>query len=269
MSAISIFLPRPGDPNWSARLTLLILVLLTAGELPALFLPPAAMVIHRLFHLLQMLWLIALGFAIRHEIGHAAVFSPRLSRAEWQRVASLLVCGALLSFVGDVINAGVIDLTALLQPQTLLSIPPFAAAHGCYLAAFMLLSRAPLQGSTRLRGLTLAAVPLLAIGVWSCVIPADAPRLVIGASLAYSFVLAAMVAGSLWVAWAWGRSGGSVALGGVLFLLSDALLGYYLLRERPFWAGQLIWSTYMLAQLLIQRSGLLYRPPAASRQAPS
>ncbi len=261
--------PR-SDLSCSSRLTLLILMLLAIGELLAPFLPPPVEIIHRLFHLLQMLWLIALGFVIRHEIRQAAAVGPQLVRPQSQRVAGLLVSGVLFSFVGDCINAGLIDFSALIQPPTLLSIPPFAAAHVCYLAAFVLLSRPRLhRSSSRVLGFTLAAVPLLAIGIWSRVIPAEAPLLVISASLAYSFVLAAMVVGSFWVALAWGRHGSGVALGGVLFLISDALLGYFLLRERPVFAGQLIWSTYLLGQLLILRAGLLYRVATHTPQAPS
>lgn len=269
-----IAIPLPSAPrvnlSRSSRLTLLILMLLAIGELLAPFLPPPVEIFHRLFHLLQMLWLIALGFVIRHEIRHAAAVGPQLARAQWQRVAGLLVSGALFSFVGDCINADLIDFTAIIRPPTLLSIPPFAVAHVCYLAAFVLLSRPRVHGSSsRVLGFTLAAVPLLAIGIWSRVIPAEAPRMVISASLAYSFVLAAMVVGSFWVALAWGKLGAAVALGGVLFLISDALLGYFLLRPRPFVAGQLIWSTYLLGQLLILRAGLLHRVAIHTQQAPS
>lgn len=266
--------PLPSAPrvnlSYSSRLTLLILVLLAIGEFLAPLLPPSVAIIPRLFHLVQMLGLIALGFVIRHEIRHAATVGPLLARAHWQRVAGLLVSGALFSFVGDCINAELIDFSAIIWPPTLLSIPPFAVAHVCYLAAFVWLSRPRRHSSSsRVLGCTLAAVPLLAIGIWSRVIPAEAPPVVISASLAYSFVLAAMVVGSFWVGLTWGRPGAPVALGGVLFLISDALLGYFLLRARPFVVGQLIWSTYLLGQLLILRAGLLHRVATPTRQPPS
>jgi hypothetical protein len=101
----------------------------------------------------------------------------------------------------------------------------------------------------------------LAIGVWSFVLPADAPRFVAYATLLYAFLIAGTVLAAIWVVRAWRGEGVFVMLGACLFLVSDALLGYFLLRERPFFVGQIIWATYVLGQLLILRAGLLHRAP--------
>lgn len=67
-----------------------------------------------------------------------------------------------------------------------------------------------------------------------------------------------MILAAIWVARARGKPGLPVMLGAFLFLVSDALLGYALLRERPSAVGQIIWATYILGQLLIVRAGLLF-----------
>ncbi len=248
----------------SARLTLALVIMLVLGEALALLLLHKHVVVYGIYHLLQTLLLVALAFAIKKERQENNSLNPSLSARDWARVTSWLAGGIIFSFAGDLINSGLLHLDALLQPQTLLSIPPFALAHICYIAAFYFLSRRWLRASSNLfLSVTLAAAPILALGVWSFVMPSEVPRLIAYATLTYAFIIAAMVLSSVWVVRAWRRQGLPVMLGALLFLLSDALLGYALLRERPFVLGQIIWATYILGQLLIVRAGLLHRASPA------
>lgn len=248
----------------SSRVTLTVIVMLIIGEALAPLLLSKHITVYSLYHLMQTLLLVALAFVIKKEMQQSHALHASLSRQDWARVASLLAGGIIFSFAGDLINSGLFELADLLQPQTLLSIPPFALAHVCYIAAFYLLSRRWLRASSNLfLSITIAAAPVLAISVWSFVMPSDMPRFVAYATLMYAFIIATMVLAAIWVARAWRRPALPVMLGAFLFLVSDALLGYALLRERPFVVGQIIWATYILGQLLIVRAGLLFRAAPA------
>ncbi|MGB1580659.1 MAG: lysoplasmalogenase family protein, partial [Nevskiales bacterium] len=87
---------------------------------------------YRSYHLAQMLLLIFT----------AALLWPRVvgtAASPW--LYSLILLGLLSSFVGDVINSFLIDLSQIVEPQTLLSVVPFAIAHCLYIAAFWRLGR--------------------------------------------------------------------------------------------------------------------------------
>lgn len=248
----------------SSRLTFGLLVMLIIGEALAPALQPSHNTVYGICHLTQSILLVMLAFAIKRAMRQSNSLPASLSRRDWARVAALLAGGILFSFAGDVINSGLIDLAALLQPQTLLSIPPFALAHCCYISAFYLLSRHTLPRTSNLYlSVMIAAVPLLAIGLWSLVMPPAAPRFVATATLIYAFMVAGTAMAAVWVVRAWRGEGVPVLAGAVLFLISDALLGYFLMRERPFFMGQIIWATYVLGQLLILRAGLLFRASPA------
>lgn len=64
-----------------------------------------------------------------------------------------------------------------------------------------------------------------------------------------------MVLAAIWVARAWGKAGLPAMLGAFLFLVSDAPLGYALLRERPFAVGQIIWARYIYSRPALNRAG--------------
>lgn len=248
----------------SIRLTLALVIMLIIGEALAPALQPNHAAVYGFWHLAQIILLVMLACTIKREMRRCHAPAPPLSPHDWSRVTTLLVSGMVFSLAGDVMNSGLVDLTALLQPQTLLSVPPFALAHCCYITAFYLLSRHTLPHTSNLYlSVMIAAVPVLAIGLWSLVMPPAAPRFVANASLLYAFMVAGTVMAAILLVRAWRGEGVPVLAGAVLFLISDALLGYFLMRERPFFMGQIIWATYVLGQLLILRAGLLFRASPA------
>jgi uncharacterized membrane protein YhhN len=200
---------------------------------------PAAMTAYRILHLAEMLALIAL-------VG--------LESAGRGRVARLVLAGLLLSFVGDVINSHLLDLSSILQPQTLLSIPPFAAAHLCYIAAFVAIIRGASTQPLPWAPFTVLG-PMLALGLWWLLIDRSAPPLLLKLSLGYAFVVTLMGLTALLLGLRLGGHAWLPAVGGLVFVVSDAILGSYLLDgpQRPLLASQAIWATYFLAQGLVSR----------------
>ncbi len=205
--------------------------------------PPAGIAAYRMAHLAEMLALIAL------------VWSESAGRG---RVARLVLAGLLLSFAGDVINSHLIDLSGMLQPQTLLSVPPFVAAHLCYVAAFVAIIR---RASTQPLPWAPFAVlgPMLALGLWWLLIDRSAPPLLLRLSLGYAFVVTLMGLTALLLGRRLGSHAWLPALGGLVFVVSDAILASYLLEgpQRPLLASQAIWATYFLAQCLVSRAAAL------------
>jgi uncharacterized membrane protein YhhN len=198
---------------------------------------------YRLIHLAEMLALIALVLVESRGRG---------------RIVRLVLAGLLLSFAGDIVNSYLIDLTHILKPQTLLSIPPFVAAHLCYIAAFVILTRTASARSLPWAPLVLAW-PVLALGLWWLVIDHNAPPLLLKLSVGYAFVVMLMGMMALLLGARLGRAAWMPALGGLIFVVSDGILGSYLLDgpQRPVLASQVIWATYFLAQALISRAPVL------------
>ena len=220
---------------------LALLCLMLLGELLVAVLAPSplapAMQHYRVFHLLQMAALILL-----------VVRGMELLR----RASLLVVAGLLLSLMGDLINSFLVDLSHLLEPQVLLSIPAFVGAHLCYIAAFSSLLRERQGAGVQWRKLLPISLPL-ALLLWWLVIDAAAPPLLKALSVGYALVVTLMGL----VAWQYARrlcgAAWIPAAGGLLFVVSDSLLGLFLLDgpARPLWASQAIWTSYFLAQALI------------------
>lgn len=196
------------------------------------------------------------------------------------RVALLVVAGLLLSLIGDVVNSLLFDLSHILRPQALLSIPPFAAAHLCYIAAFIIVLRSPAQsvfnseaerserpqaGAEESRGFladgplpwgrVLMIWPVLALALWWLIIDRGAAPLLLQLSLGYALVVILMGLMALMLGLRVGGKAWIPAAGGLVFVLSDGILGLYLLDgpNRPLLASQAIWITYFLAQGLISQ----------------
>lgn len=202
-----------------------------------------AMPVYRAAHLAEMMLLIGL-FAQEFDL-----------RA---RVAQLVLAGLVLSLAGDLVNSDLFDLTFILAPATLLSIPPFAAAHLCYVAAFLILVRG-VAGRPVPWWLLALAWPVLASGLWWLMIDRSAPPLLLKLSVGYAFVVMLMGLMALALGLRFGGRAWLPAAGGAMFLVSDAILGHYLLDglQRPLAASQAIWVTYFMAQVLISRAPLL------------
>lgn len=160
-----------------------------------------------------------------------------------------IVVGMAFGLLGDLFMAG------LLVPKprhVIFGILAFGAGHVFYILAFR-------QAATVL-GLNsepvwlwswviyLAAAALL----WALLVrePARGRALNYG-TLGYSLVLAAMAGAALALALQ-NPALAPLALGGVLFMVSDLILGSELMRRTYFpFIGDVIWTTYTVAQMLI------------------
>jgi len=216
---------------------------------------------YRGFHLVQMVVAIVISFMIRVEL--LKINEPAcLSVSAWRRVALLVPLGLIFSLAGDIINSAIIDLRFVLGPdipQTLLSVPFFAVAHILYMIVFFTLAARSDQKIKVGRRLAITAVATLVVVIplWSALIPGDAPGLIKSLTLFYAVIVTSMMFSSLWVAHAWRGAGILVSMGGVLFWVSDGIIGYFLTRDSWAYANIVIWSTYFAAQLLIMRAPLL------------
>lgn len=160
-----------------------------------------------------------------------------------------IVAGLVLSMVGDI--------CLMLRPaRFLVGLVAFLLAHLFYIAAF---SR--LAGGLWWPALIAAILPGLIMGrlLWPA---AGRLRLPV---LAYIAAITFMVAAAA-SAWHASPDGGRLALlaGAVLFLISDAVLGYARFRRRFAGAQVIILGTYYPAQWLIAVSAGMYQlSPAA------
>ncbi len=237
--------------NKQAVLVSLVGFMLLAEGLASLYLdrPDAAgMTAYRVVHLAEMLVLIVI-----------VAWQFRLQSPE----SRLVLAGLLFSFGGDLINSYLFNLGFLLEPQTLLSIPFFVVAHLCYVTCFIRLLSNPSAGQPAARLwhwlIALGLWPWLALGLWQVVIDPASPPLLIKLSVGYAFVVMLMGVIAVLLGAVRGRQAHWPALGGLLFVVSDSLIGLYLLDgpSRPVLASQAIWITYFLAQVLISRAPLL------------
>ena len=165
-----------------------------------------------------------------------------------QTFAMLICAGMSLGFVGDLIMAKLIR-----TPNRLISgMLAFGLGHCFYLAALVsLMSRSGL--AWRWPHVTLFAA-LLGLCAWLWHIWIYNPRGNFGtnaASLVYGLLVGAMVS-LAWMLAAHDRHYWSLAGGALLFLISDFILGNWVIRGH-FWTSvnDIIWLTYVSGQLLI------------------
>lgn len=163
-----------------------------------------------------------------------------------------IVLGMALGLLGDLFMAGLI----VAKPRhVIFGMAAFGAGHVAYLLAFRqaagvlgLDARPPWLVS---EAIYLAATALL----WLALVrePARGPALNYG-TLGYSLLLAAMAGAAAALA-VQNPVFVPLALGGLLFMASDLVLGSELMRRTAFpWIGDLIWTTYTVAQMLIVSS---------------
>lgn len=225
---------------------------------------------YRIVHLLQMVILLATAIRAGVLKHRKILYFPLEGEGgiQWNRIYIMLVSALGLSFVGDIINSRLVDLTSIFPVQTLLSAPFFIAAHILYIWCFVSLNPPETGGDKSFRRNLVAAIPVTGILLWALLIPVSAPALVFYVSMIYALVVCAMALLSLLFLKSWGRAGRRVALGGLLFLFSDALIGAWLLEPaKPFMVGVLIWVTYIGGQMLIFSSLFLYEVRGSARPA--
>lgn len=181
--------------------------------------------LYRGIHLLEMVSLIAIVTVVGQGM-----------RGQW-----LLMIALASAFLGDVINSGLIDLTAIYSPQVLLSLPFFLITHLLYLALFWQL----LGGSLALRLLP----ALISVAVVLQLLAPDVGLVGMIGLAAYGTMLFSMAYMSLsflrketFAPW--------VALGAWVFVASDCMIGGTLFSglERTLEVNVLIWISYLFGQ---------------------
>jgi uncharacterized membrane protein YhhN len=162
--------------------------------------------------------------------------------------AILLFFGMAFSFLGDLIMAQLLPL-----PQhVLFGMGAFGVAHVLYISGYLRLGGVlGLQGG-RARAVGLAVLLVLAVLLWWLLIRSPQTDAVLNyGSLGYALLLAAMAGLAASLALQEPRFV-PLALGAVLFLISDVLLGHRLFQGGTFlMVGDLVWITYIVGQLLI------------------
>jgi uncharacterized membrane protein YhhN len=164
------------------------------------------------------------------------------------RYAWLIVAGLAAGALGDLLLAGVFPL----KKADLIGIGAFAVGHIFYIAA--ILTARGLLGITNVQPMIAAVLDgtVLAVVGWVVLINnPEGSRTLNIASLIYGILLfaTAAIATSLWIESA---HLGILALGLVLFAVSDFILAQYLIRKRGFtYQRDVVWIIYSTAQVLI------------------
>jgi hypothetical protein len=162
--------------------------------------------------------------------------------------AALLFFGMAFSFIGDVIMAQLLPL-----PQyVLFGMGAFGAAHALYISGYLRLGGVLGLQNGGARAVGLAVLLILAAVLWWTLIRSPrTPAVLNYGSLGYALLLAAMAGLAVSLALQEHRFV-PLALGALLFLVSDVFLGHRLFQGGKFLLmGDLVWMTYIVGQLLI------------------
>lgn len=162
--------------------------------------------------------------------------------------AALLFFGMAFSFLGDLIMAQLLPL-----PQyVLFGIGAFGVAHVLYISGYLRLGGVLGLQDGRTRTLGLAVLLVLAVVLWWVLIRSPQTDAVLNyGSLVYALLIAVMAGLAVSLALQQPRFV-PLALGAVLFLISDVFLGHRLFQGGKFLlVGDLVWMTYIVGQLLI------------------
>jgi len=162
--------------------------------------------------------------------------------------AALLFFGMAFSFLGDVIMAQLLPL----PEYVLCGMGAFGVAHVLYISGYLRLGSVLGLQDGRARAVGLAALLVLAVVLWWMLIRSPQTDAVLNyGSLGYALLLAAMAGLAMSLALQEPRFV-PLALGAVLFLVSDVFLGHRLFQGGTFLlVGDLVWMTYIVGQLLI------------------
>lgn len=162
--------------------------------------------------------------------------------------AALLFFGMAFSFIGDVIMAQLLPL-----PQyVLFGMGAFGVAHVLYISGYLRLGAVLGLQNGGARAVGLAVLLVLAGALWWTLIRSlETPAVLNYGSLGYALLLAVMAGLAVSLALQEPRFV-PLALGALLFLVSDVFLGHRLFQGGKFLlVGDLVWMTYIVGQLLI------------------
>ena len=162
--------------------------------------------------------------------------------------AGLVFFGMAFSFLGDVIMAQLLPL-----PQhVIFGMGAFGVAHVLYISGYLRLGRVLDLQDGRARVVGLAVLLVLGVLLWWLLIRSPQTAAVLNyGSLVYALLIAAMAGLAVSLALQEPRFV-PLALGAVLFLVSDVFLGHRLFQGGQFLlVGDLVWMTYIVGQLLI------------------
>ena len=186
--------------------------------------------------------LLLVGVALFLWLSTANAGAPR------QPAATLIFFGMAAGFVGDLIMAQLVP-----TPNRLIfGILAFSGGHVLYSVAFVRLALALGLPSPLSEWLVIAAFLALAVVLWRLLVYTPRmPATLNGAALGYAALISLMAALAEGLALQDGRFWGA-AIGAVLFLLSDILLGNREFRDRPwFLVHDVVWALYIAGQALI------------------
>lgn len=160
-----------------------------------------------------------------------------------------LICGGMtFSFLGDVLMARVIRLPLHPAPGMV----AFGLAHVLYIVGYAQAARALGLGNPLAWGGAVGGMLVLGVAMWRLVAynPSEEPVLVYGA-LGYTALLAGMTGAAAALAFQDGRFI-SLAVGALLFLISDAILANRLFHHNDWLlVGDVVWAIYIAGQSLI------------------
>jgi len=162
--------------------------------------------------------------------------------------AALLFWGMAFSFLGDLILAQLLPL-----PQHVLTgMGAFGVAQALYIVGYLRLGEALGLPGAGARAAALVGFFLVAVMLWWTLIRSpQTPAMLNYGSLGYALLIAAMSGLALSLALQEVRFV-PLALGAVLFVISDTLLGHRLFQGGHFLLiGDVIWMTYIVGQSLI------------------
>ncbi|MDW8299424.1 MAG: lysoplasmalogenase family protein [Anaerolineae bacterium] len=162
-------------------------------------------------------------------------------------LAALTTLGIAFGFLGDLFMANVFRQ----KNHVLFGIVAFALGHICYMLGFRAIALQFNLHNLVSYSASLIGMWLIALVLWRVLVYTKQGNALQYAALIYALFLASMAAFALGIALQRVEFIG-LALGGALFLLSDALLAARLFAQRAFpFIGDAIWATYIGAQVLI------------------
>lgn len=219
-------------------------------ELPFIWLlsnQPELTSIWRISHLVQMLILMGWLVLANQHLG-----------PEFRRGGLWLLVALIFSFIGDVVNSRLIDLSFIVDPQIFLSIIPFAATQLIYALLFWQAAKSS-PNIFQYKWLSLIAWPIITFVLWQSLLSDGMTPVLTAATLAYASMVLLMLVTSSWLWRAWGSAGLPLFAGALIFVSSDATIGFNISQGHSpaGLSAHYIWVSYIVAQCLIVRLGLI------------